>query len=358
MSQSNSSSSKKPALITPSASPPRKRPKHNTPDDPILEQSRRASTHKLAVLWDGLAKKYALPVDEDDIVDMRTGKLSHDRGVLRSAPRDWDIGCFWEAQIANNDADAATATVDSEEEDSADELDFLAPSPIKAFKVPVVPPISEDDAADLAEFLRDEKRRREEAGELTDADDATSDDGLTLEEEESVEEPLDTHTDTQSDAPFLEDDESARSLHSDTDDEISAWPPLSSSPEKPAWTPSPSPSPLPPPTSRKLQNSQPFTPSTKQSRVIKPIPSSLPSKGKSKKIYREVSPDLTPATPPRARERSPAENDIIEIFSSPEAPISPEVPILDYRKTNISPTVMDSPSKPKSVKKRTRVSKG
>ena len=41
---------------------------------------------KLLGVWSSLAERYAKPIDEDDIVDIMTGQVIQDRGVISS----WD----------------------------------------------------------------------------------------------------------------------------------------------------------------------------------------------------------------------------------------------------------------------------
>ncbi|KDN34627.1 hypothetical protein RSAG8_12289, partial [Rhizoctonia solani AG-8 WAC10335] len=63
-----------------------------------LDAARRRAAGRVMSLWESLAEKYARPIEEDDEIDILTGKICRDRGVLRSvSERGWKIGSFGEA---------------------------------------------------------------------------------------------------------------------------------------------------------------------------------------------------------------------------------------------------------------------
>ncbi|KAJ7134650.1 hypothetical protein C8R44DRAFT_771064 [Mycena epipterygia] len=90
-----------------------------TPDDFNIGREREASALRMLDVWSQLAEKYSRRIDEDDIVDLVTGKIVKDRGVL-SAETPWKIGRF-------ADLDDSTGS-DEEDEDDVDELDAFAGS--------------------------------------------------------------------------------------------------------------------------------------------------------------------------------------------------------------------------------------
>ncbi|KAJ1309734.1 hypothetical protein OPQ81_006499 [Rhizoctonia solani] len=63
-----------------------------------LDAARRRAAGRVMSLWESLAEKYARAIEEDDEIDILTGKICRDRGVLRSvSERGWKIGSFGEA---------------------------------------------------------------------------------------------------------------------------------------------------------------------------------------------------------------------------------------------------------------------
>ncbi|KAF9464168.1 hypothetical protein BDZ94DRAFT_1257174 [Collybia nuda] len=195
--------SSKPPLITPSASPPTshtffpqpyripdqaspvKRPRLSSAprqfqphtsasssaasvDQIDFQKAREASALRMLDVWSNLADRYSRPLDEDDIIDLNTGKVVKDRGVIRRS-RHWDLGCF-----ADDVGDEAEEGDEEEDEDDIDELDSFAPQqsiggqPLIVEEVTRnVPPVREmdpADAEDLKQFLEAERRRRETCG--------------------------------------------------------------------------------------------------------------------------------------------------------------------------------------------------
>ncbi|KAJ7184116.1 hypothetical protein C8R46DRAFT_1208352 [Mycena filopes] len=132
-----------------------------TPDD--LSVERHASAKRLHDVWDQLAEKYSRRIDEDDIVDLVTGEIVKDRGVL-SAETPWKFGRF-----ADESVDDSSATDEEEEDDDdIDPLDLLAEPPqvsIRNWMVPPVRIVDPADAQDLEDFMDAERRRRENGGE-------------------------------------------------------------------------------------------------------------------------------------------------------------------------------------------------
>lgn len=191
----------KPPLITPSASPPVsrsffpppyrisgfappfKRPRlssgprqsHNqnqaassSSDDVDVNSERAASTLRLFDVWSGLAERYARPIDEDDIVDLATGNVVKDRGILSAASR-WEFGGPRESE-GEEEAEGEGGDTDPDAEET-DELalcggGFIPEGEKRAIgrSVPPVREMDPEDARDLEEFLQAEQERRERFG--------------------------------------------------------------------------------------------------------------------------------------------------------------------------------------------------
>ena len=191
------------ALLTPSASPSlpppdrplAKRPRlRSTPSSSIsatpsasnessssaeVNSARRASTLRVLNVWAQLAERYNKRLDEDDIVDLYSGAIIKDRGVVKGASRDYHIGHFAQPDGDQDYPDADQDQEDSEQDDDDNEL--LPPSEAATDDdVPIskkellrgVPPLSATtDAEDLREFLEAEKKRRQLAGDEEDEKD-------------------------------------------------------------------------------------------------------------------------------------------------------------------------------------------
>ena len=176
----NARSPSKPPLITPSASPPpalssrrlvKKQStastsfqRSQTPAD--VNQEREASKSRLLDVWAGLAKRYSRHMDEDDLVDIRTGKITKDNGFWRNAPA-LEFG----ALAAPADEDSVVE--DDEEGYEQDELDAFAASDDSSDLaegdsnvnfVSTRTVLDAADAEDLQDFLEAERIRREQCG--------------------------------------------------------------------------------------------------------------------------------------------------------------------------------------------------
>ncbi|KAK0187983.1 hypothetical protein F5146DRAFT_1061511 [Armillaria mellea] len=158
------------APITPSQSPPQSpRRRLSTPrraavqDQPIdPHQAKAESERRMLDVWDRLAERYSRRIDEDDVVDLVTGEVIEDRGVLRSMDR-WEVGMFSDEDEGNDDRSAG-----EEEEESTDELNCLSDSAEEAdlsllgrsvVPTPAIDPDDPADAALLKEFSEAEKRQ-------------------------------------------------------------------------------------------------------------------------------------------------------------------------------------------------------
>ena len=124
-------------------------------------------------VWSNLAEKYAKPLDEDDIVDLENETIIKDRGIIRSSGSSWNIGCFADdhelerQQLASEDEPDeidAFAENASRSETDGEEDDFELARP--ELRLPPVRELDPADAADLAEFMEAERRRKDLFGDI------------------------------------------------------------------------------------------------------------------------------------------------------------------------------------------------
>ena len=182
----------RPPLNTPSASPPHRVPpsridvaspsKRQCPSrssslhrsvgasdsDLDIEMEREASRARLLDTWSQLAERYSRPLDEDDIVDIRTGEIVKDNGFWRATRR------FGFGEVLAPEYQEETATDESGDEDGVDELDafteehdYLEDVFLERGLQRPPPKSSNVDfeyGYDLKEFLEAEERRKEKYG--------------------------------------------------------------------------------------------------------------------------------------------------------------------------------------------------
>jgi hypothetical protein len=124
---------------------------------------------RLKNAWAQLAQRYARPLDEDDIIDLREEKLLKDCGVVRNIATQINFGDISHPEELGNDASSDGGGAHSEDEGDLDEIDALSHGArVKtnlAAQLRRVKPIREldsEDECDLRDFLEAEKRMREE----------------------------------------------------------------------------------------------------------------------------------------------------------------------------------------------------
>lgn len=220
-------SATKPPLITPSASPPprgvylpqrmpdsappfkRQRTastprrtiqdpsssSNSRPHTPVdVHKEREASKSRLLDVWASLAERYTRHIEDDDIVDIMTGEITTDNGVLRNA-RKLEFGGLGGAEdVGTEEEDEEEDEYDLDELDAFEEkegsdgyeLDDEGRPELKAGGkvVPPVTMLNPADAEDLREFMEEEKKRRELCGSDVeeeevehDAEEGTEDEG-------------------------------------------------------------------------------------------------------------------------------------------------------------------------------------
>jgi hypothetical protein len=165
---------------------PSKRPRHastpssssSLPSTPSRDrstldfyQARFESTRRLKDAWSQLAQRYARPLDEDDIIDLREVKILKDRGVVRSLNAQVNFGNVSLLDELGNDASSEAGGAHSEDEDDFDEIDAFAHSPrvqnrleAQLRRVKPLHDADSEDEDDLREFLEAERQTREEFG--------------------------------------------------------------------------------------------------------------------------------------------------------------------------------------------------
>jgi hypothetical protein len=135
---------------------------------------------RLLDFWDSLAR-YTRPLDEDDLVDVLTGEITKDVGVLRNSNK-FNFGSL-AAPVVDYTSDEGSDTHEELDEDEygVDELDAFqdeiseAGAPcgldVGAKIMPLVTPLGPADADDLREFMEAEQKRRELYGSADGEDD-------------------------------------------------------------------------------------------------------------------------------------------------------------------------------------------
>jgi hypothetical protein len=204
---------------SPSVVPPDSRPTKR----PRLSKS----THRVLNVWAQLAERYNKRLDEDDIVDLYSGTIISDRGVLKNG-KDYDFGHFTPDDSQDDqDQEQEQEPGEQDQDDDVDELDTLpvrrAPGTDGTMAstselLRTVPPLSATtDADDLNDFLEAEKRRRELLG------DEDGEDNMSMEQLAALREAL---RESEEDEEQLEtvDPEHAAVIEDESEDELnSIW---------------------------------------------------------------------------------------------------------------------------------------
>jgi len=148
-------------------------------------QARFESTMRLRDAWAQLARRYARPLEEDDIIDLREVKILKDRGVVRNLHSQVTFGKDVILEEPVNDASSEAGGVHSEDEDDddIDEIDALSRVQAQGARVrnrleaqlrlikPLRYDLDSEDDDDLREFLEAERQTREEFGPVDEGED-------------------------------------------------------------------------------------------------------------------------------------------------------------------------------------------
>ena len=124
---------------------------------------------RLKDAWAQLAQRYACPLDEDDIIDLREEKLLMDRGVVRNIATQINFGDISIPDELGNDASSDGGGAHSEDEEDHDEIDALSHGArvktglaAQLRRIKPIRDVDPEDESDLREFLEAEKRMQEE----------------------------------------------------------------------------------------------------------------------------------------------------------------------------------------------------
>ncbi|KAG2037778.1 hypothetical protein BDR03DRAFT_956159 [Suillus americanus] len=181
------------------------------------------STHRVLNVWAQLAERYNKRLDEDDIVDLYSGTIISDRGVLKNG-KDYDFGHFT-PDDSQDDQDQDQEPSEQDQDDDVDELDTLpvrrAPGTDGTMAstselLRAVPPLSATtDADDLNDFLDAERRRRELLG------DEDGEDDMSMEELAALREAL-HESEEDEEQPGTVDQEHAAVIEDESEDELNS----------------------------------------------------------------------------------------------------------------------------------------
>ena len=126
-------------------------------------EEREASRLRLLDVWANLATRYSRHMDDDDLVDIRTGEITKDNGVLRNAPT-LEFGTLAAPGDEISDADDENDDQDLDEVDELDAFAEIKPGRTTTPMPPVNKLLNQAYADDLQEFLEAEKIRKEQCG--------------------------------------------------------------------------------------------------------------------------------------------------------------------------------------------------
>jgi hypothetical protein len=217
--------------------------------DVEIHEARRASSRRVLDVWSQLAERYARPLHEDDIVDLRTETFVKDRGVVRGLRAQYEFGCFADASDEDKD-NSSEGAHDVDADDDYDELDAFAPEANISDELEIerqkhdaqqLRIMDSADAEDLRHFLEAEKRIQEDHGHEDEDSVAPSEDGVADSPDELADSPdeLTDSPDGLADSPGgLADSPDELDLASsppllseeESDDELAAWDDITESP--------------------------------------------------------------------------------------------------------------------------------
>ncbi|KAL7421277.1 hypothetical protein Q5752_004162 [Cryptotrichosporon argae] len=201
-------------------------------DDADFQRKRHNSTQRLRAVWELILDKYgSIAPEDDDEVDLTTGRVTRDRGRIRElAERSYEFGELTDFAVDDDEAGTADgddddgiggpeyAEFDSDEDELGDwgDRSGLDPQDDAAEPAEMAPWTAEDDG-DLQEFLRAERKRMEAVGPV---DESESDESLDGEARWRGVEPRDRGTRISEELPdaFSEMEEDEDELAADDED--------------------------------------------------------------------------------------------------------------------------------------------
>jgi len=136
--------------------------------DDELTAKRKEVTLRVLSIWDSLEKRYARPLEQDDIVDLETMRIVHDRGALRSMPQR-TFGTVHRPEHTNG-AESSGGEDEDEEQDPDDDEDELNRWEVDHLEEvirlrPQPEQLTVHDKNDLEEFLYADEQRKAALGD-------------------------------------------------------------------------------------------------------------------------------------------------------------------------------------------------
>ena len=136
--------------------------------DDELTLRRKDSTLRVLSIWDSLEKRYARPLEQDDIVDLQTMRIVRDRGTLRSMPQR-TFGTVHKHEHTNG-AESSGGEEEDDEQDPDDDEDELGRWEVDDLEEvirlrPQPKQLTVHDKNDLEEFLYADEQRKAALGD-------------------------------------------------------------------------------------------------------------------------------------------------------------------------------------------------
>jgi Centromere protein Scm3 len=181
-----------------------------------VQRERDASKLRLLDVWSSLAERHTRRLDEDDIVNIRTGKITTDRGFIRNS-RKIDFGAIAAPAVG----DVADEDTDEDEYDT-DELDAFADTTSEVDNAELEQrEMTLADAEDLRAFLEAERTRRDLYGSEVEDDDNAEDLCAFLDAERKRKDIC--GSEVEEDGYSTPDQDSRTALDSGSEDELDNW---------------------------------------------------------------------------------------------------------------------------------------
>lgn len=163
---------KRPRLTSAPSTPARDR------DTVDFYQACLKSVKRLEGTWNWLAQRYARPLEEDDIIDLRDARILKDHSVVCGLHTQISLGNFSRLDEPGNDTNSEVGGVHSKDKDNFDKIDLISrearvPSRFEMQLRRVKPhrDFDSEDDDDLKDFLEAERQIRKEFGPVDERED-------------------------------------------------------------------------------------------------------------------------------------------------------------------------------------------
>ena len=209
--------------------PPLKKQRHLTstshPQSPVdIQTDRDASKHRSIGVRSNLAERYTRPINEDDILDINTAKITTDRGIIRNS-RKISFGA-----VAAPSAEDVATDEGTDEDDEEDELDAFADTTTKADNAAQSEkelPVTGLGLTDVEDLRASERTRKDLCGNEVEEDDYSTDSGPAGTEDLhsflAAEHNIRTGKDLRAGKVKDLEDDSRPALDSASEDELNNW---------------------------------------------------------------------------------------------------------------------------------------